>query len=130
MKIQGQQTRGAREVGSASFLWRSRLPVGLIAVALAFTAGCSTQKNVAANVVSNAATKTTFIPVEGMSCSSCAATVKRGVKGIDGVAAVEISLEHRGARVRYAEDKVSPDQIAAAITQLGYKAGHPTPEPQ
>ena len=130
MKVQGKQARGNREVGSADFLWRSRLSVVLIAVALAFTTGCSSQKTVAANTLSNAATKTTFIPVEGMSCSSCAATVKRAVKGLNGVTEVEVSLEHRGARVRYAEGKVTPDQIAAAINQLGYKAGHPTSEPQ
>jgi copper chaperone CopZ len=130
MKIQGQQTCGNTDVGSAGFLWRSLLSVALIAVALAFTTGCSSQKTVAANAVSNAATKTTFIPVEGMSCGSCAATVKRGVRKLDGVTDVEVSLEHRGARVRYSEGKVTPDQIAAAITRLGYKAGHPTPEPQ
>lgn len=103
--------------------------VGLIAIALGLMAGCSAQKSVTTYAASNAVTTTTFIPIEGMSCGSCAATVKRSVKAIDGVTEVEISLEHRGARVRYIASKVSPDRIAAAINQLGYKAGQPKVEP-
>ena len=65
------------------------------------------------------------IPVEGMSCASCVASVKKAVSSIDGVTAVDVSLEHRQAKVRYVPDKASAQQIAGAINKLGYKAGEP-----
>lgn len=70
-------------------------------------------------------TKTILIPTEGMSCGACAARVKRALKGIDGVAKVEIDLEHRNIRVRYIEGKVSPERLGVTINQLGYRAGTP-----
>ena len=67
--------------------------------------------------------KTVSIPVEGMSCVSCAARVKRTLKGIDGVQHVEVSLEKREAMVRFSPAKVTPERLEAAINELGYKAG-------
>ncbi|MGE0622892.1 MAG: heavy-metal-associated domain-containing protein [Pseudomonadales bacterium] len=72
--------------------------------------------------------ETVLIPVEGMSCVVCAASVKNALQSIDGVQEAEIDLERREARVRYVEGKVSPEQLVAAINQLGYKAGAPAPE--
>jgi copper ion binding protein len=69
--------------------------------------------------------KTVDIPVDGMACVVCAATVKKTVKSLDGVSRVEVSLEKRSARVTYAADRLSPERIAAAIDKLGYKAGTP-----
>jgi len=68
------------------------------------------------------------IPVEGMSCVSCAATVRKALQSIDGVTGVEVSLEHRAARVQYIDGKVSPDQLVAAVNHLGYRAGAPEVE--
>ena len=68
-------------------------------------------------------TETVSIPVEGMSCISCAARVKRTLKGLDGVQHVEVSLEYREVTVRFSPDKVTPEDLEAAISQLGYKAG-------
>lgn len=69
--------------------------------------------------------KTVDIPVEGMTCVLCAATVKKTVRSLDGVSSVEVSLEKRTARVTYAIGTISPDRIVAAVDQLGYKAGTP-----
>ena len=69
--------------------------------------------------------QTVRIPVEGMSCVSCAARVKRTLKGIEGVEKVEVSLERREAVVRFSPDKVSPERLRSAIDALGYKAGNP-----
>ncbi len=73
-------------------------------------------------------TRTVILPVEGMSCGSCVASVKRTVKALDGVTEVDVSLETRQARVHYQEGKVTPDRIAAAIRELGYKTGAPVVE--
>lgn len=69
--------------------------------------------------------KTVVIPVEGMACVACSATVKRALKSIDGVFKVEVSLEKRTAQVTYAPDQLSPDRLVAAINKAGYKAGTP-----
>lgn len=79
-------------------------------------------------VISDATAKTITIPIEGMTCASCVAQVKQKLKSMDGVSEVEVSLEHRQARVRYAEARVSEERLAAAINKLGYKAGIPTIE--
>jgi copper ion binding protein len=69
--------------------------------------------------------KTVDIPVDGMSCVVCAATIKKTVKSLDGVSRVEVSLEKRSARVTYAAGRLSPERIVTAIDELGYKAGTP-----
>jgi|DewCreStandDraft_4_1066084.scaffolds.fasta_scaffold69064_2 copper chaperone CopZ len=74
---------------------------------------------------STADTKTVVIPVEGMVCASCTASVKRKLQSIDGVTEVEVSLERRETRVRYREGKTSPERLAAAINEVGFKAGAP-----
>lgn len=71
---------------------------------------------------------TVNIPVEGMSCGSCAASVKRATKAIAGVKDVEVDLVGRRAKVAYEAGKTSPEQVSAAIAELGYKVGTPAVE--
>lgn len=73
-------------------------------------------------------TTTVTIPVEGMSCASCAAHVKKTLRSIEGVTAVEVDLAQRAAHVSYSGTEVSPERLTAAINDLGYKAGTPTTE--
>lgn len=69
--------------------------------------------------------KTIVLPIEGMVCVACAASVRKTIKSLDGVASVEVNLEKRSAQVTYATQKLSPDQIIAAVNKLGYRAGTP-----
>ena len=69
--------------------------------------------------------KTVVIPVKGMVCVACAATVRKALKSLDGVSSVEVSLEKRTAQVTYAVDKLSPDRMVTTVNKLGYKAGTP-----
>jgi copper chaperone CopZ len=69
------------------------------------------------------------IPVEGMACVSCAASIKNAVRNLTGVVGVEVSLEKRNARVTYLATLLTPDQIIAAIDKLGYTAGMPKDAP-
>jgi copper chaperone CopZ len=73
--------------------------------------------------------KVVEIPVDGMACVACAASVKSAVKAIPGVVGVEVSLEKRNARVTYFANPLTPDQIVAAIDKLGYAAGTPKDAP-
>lgn len=65
------------------------------------------------------------IPVEGMSCAACVARVKKALKAIKGVSEVRVSLEKREMEIRYESKKTSPEKLAKAIDDLGYKAGTP-----
>lgn len=76
----------------------------------------------------NASMRTVTIPVEGMSCGSCAARIKKTLKAVDGVASAEVSLERREVLVRYAPGKVAPERIVSEINELGYKATLPKKE--
>lgn len=66
---------------------------------------------------------TLSIPIDGMSCSACAASIKRSTKAIDGVKDVEVDLIGRRAKVVYESKRTSPEQISAVIGGLGYKVG-------
>jgi P-type Cu+ transporter len=68
---------------------------------------------------------TIVIAVEGMACVACAASVKRALTSVDGVAEVEVNLAERNARVRFDATHLAPDALVAAIDQLGYRAGIP-----
>jgi copper chaperone CopZ len=83
----------------------------------------------AATPTGNAQLKTVVIPVDGMVCFACAATIKRTVKSLGGVSSTEVSLEKRTVQVTYAADQLTPERIAAAINKLGYKAGAPRDAP-
>jgi copper chaperone CopZ len=72
-------------------------------------------------------TKTT-IPIEGMTCNACVASIKKELKSLDALERVEVSLEHRNATVFYEEGTITPLQIQQAINAIGYKAGKPVTE--
>lgn len=65
------------------------------------------------------------IAIDGMSCSACAARLKRGLKALDGVIDAEVSLEQKNARVRYLTAKTDPDKLVAAIRGMGFETGTP-----
>lgn len=69
--------------------------------------------------------KTIVVPVTGMSCVSCAASVKRAVGKMRGVSAVQVNLASRSVAVRYSPAAVSPLLIVRTIDGLGYRAGRP-----
>jgi Cu+-exporting ATPase len=64
------------------------------------------------------------LPVEGMTCASCVARIERGLNAIDGVeASVNLALER--AAVDYDAERVSPDDLVAAVAAAGYTAHLP-----
>jgi len=130
--VKGACARRAQPYGETAMTIRSaktRLPsarlvalLSLVALLLAviFAVGMATS-----SASDKAVGTTVIVPVTGMSCVSCAATIKRTVKNIDGVSNVEVSLAARTMRVTYAPARVSPDRIVAAVNALGYQAGTP-----
>jgi copper chaperone CopZ len=70
----------------------------------------------------------TTIPIEGMTCNACVASIKKELKSLDALEGVEVSLQHRNATVYYEEGTISVRQIQDAINGIGYKAGEPLTE--
>jgi mercuric ion binding protein len=105
--------------------------MALLVMLLALSA-CSQEKNneqeQAKDVAANVKLKTITIPVEGMTCAACVSRVKKSLRSLEGVTEVSVSLENRNTKVRYSSEKISPEQIAKAIDDLGYKAGTPKQE--
>ncbi len=64
--------------------------------------------------------ETIILPVKGMTCMGCVASVKRVLGGISGVANAEVSLEKAQAEVTYDPGKANLQAIKAAITDAGY----------
>ena len=105
--------------------------MGAVLLLVTLLAACGTEKSVGTGATQKGSTtqaRTVAIPIQGMSCGACAAGVKKKLKAIKGVQEVEVNLEHRHARVRYAEAEVPLESLVAAINELGYKAGTPATE--
>jgi len=62
------------------------------------------------------------IPIGGMTCASCAATVEKAISSLDGVVEVFVNLATERALVKYNPRKVRISQIRAAINHAGYQA--------
>jgi copper chaperone len=60
--------------------------------------------------------------VLGMTCSGCTGSVQRVLSQIDGVSHVDVSLSPGSATLETDATRVTPAQIEAAISGLGYRA--------
>ncbi len=62
----------------------------------------------------------TVISVEGMHCNHCKGKVEATLKALKGVKKFEVSLENASASVAYLPSKISPADIANAVTKAGF----------
>lgn len=63
------------------------------------------------------------IPVGGMTCGGCVASVRRVLSAVPGVAEAQVSLDPAQAWVRYDPAAATPQALRAAIEAAGYTAG-------
>jgi copper chaperone CopZ len=63
--------------------------------------------------------------VEGMTCASCALTVRLVLERLDGVKKAVVKVDEKRAEVTYDPAKVRPEQMIAAINESGYTASLP-----
>ena len=91
-------------------------------LSLLLAGGCSKPESAARS--ESGETTTVTLPIEGMSCSACAARVKEALGTLPGVAGVEVDLGKRQARVRVART-LAPQHLVRAVNELGYRAGEP-----
>jgi copper chaperone CopZ len=65
------------------------------------------------------------IPVEGMSCGSCAARLSRVLQELEGVTSATVSFEKKQAVVVLEGKDASPERVVQTLTEMGFKAGTP-----
>ncbi len=68
---------------------------------------------------------TAQIKVNGMTCGSCAVSVKRALIGTKGVKSADVSVEKGLATVVYDSDQVKEQQLRDAIKKTGFQAEPP-----
>ena len=66
--------------------------------------------------------------VSGMTCGGCTGSVQRALSKIDGVVQAEVTLRPGVATVVVDAARVTPGQLEAAITKLGFPAKARTAE--
>ena len=64
------------------------------------------------------------LPIEGMTCATCAVRVEKKLNKLEGVAA-NVNYATERASVEYDAETVSPEQLVAAVESAGYRAALP-----
>ncbi|KAJ1936836.1 Cu(2+)-transporting P-type ATPase, partial [Linderina macrospora] len=60
--------------------------------------------------------------VHGMTCSSCVASIERGLKRKAGIVSISVSLLAQRATVEFDTQRVTPDEIIGWIEDMGFEA--------
>jgi Cu+-exporting ATPase len=60
------------------------------------------------------------IPITGMTCTTCAATIRKGLAKMPGVKRAEVNFASEKASVEYDPSRVALSKIKNTISQLGY----------
>jgi P-type Cu+ transporter len=63
---------------------------------------------------------TVEISIGGMTCSMCSSAIERGLRSMDGIHSVSVSLSTNLARIEYQDPPLTPQVIAEEIEDLGY----------
>jgi Cu+-exporting ATPase len=75
-----------------------------------------------------AAQETVTLPVEGMTCAGCQATVQRVLSETPGVTDATVNLLLKNAVVRYDPATTTPQRLVDAVRARGYGAELPVPD--
>ncbi len=60
------------------------------------------------------------LEIKGMTCASCPLTVKQLLKKQPGVSEASVDYKSQSARVKFDPDKTQPEQLAKAISAIGF----------
>src|SRR5579859_6139437 len=64
--------------------------------------------------------KQEYLPITGMTCANCAATIERNVRKLPGIAVANVNLANERLSVTYDPAAVSHADIVARIRKAGY----------
>jgi Cu+-exporting ATPase len=65
-------------------------------------------------------TKQFILPITGMTCANCVATIERNLKKLDGVQEANVNLSSERATVMFDSQKLVLDDIIARVQRAGY----------
>lgn len=71
-----------------------------------------------------------LIPIKGMHCASCALTIEKTLKKIDGVENCEVNFGTEKAKVKYDPSKTDYKQMSSKIEPFGYSLMEPESKSQ
>ena len=71
--------------------------------------------------------ETVTIPVGGMTCAACQASVQKALEREQGVLKASVSLMLKSADVSFDPASTSPAALVEAIRRTGYEAALPAP---
>lgn len=99
-------------------------------LAVLFFAGLNLYSALGGKEISNQDTQVTnfssiVLPVEGMTCFACEASVEGALEGLPGVDSAKASAKSKNVLVEYQPGRVTFDQMVEAISRTGYKANLP-----
>ncbi|MGB3703588.1 MAG: heavy metal-associated domain-containing protein, partial [Anaerolineales bacterium] len=60
------------------------------------------------------------LPITGMTCANCVATVERNIKKVDGVSQAVVNLSSERAIVNFNPDQATLDDVVARVQRAGY----------
>ena len=63
-----------------------------------------------------------FLRIKGMTCASCVSLIEKALGKKRGIQSVLVGLLAQKGEVKYDPTQISPEQIAAEITVIGYEA--------
>ncbi|MBX3379407.1 MAG: copper-translocating P-type ATPase [Phycisphaeraceae bacterium] len=72
-------------------------------------------------------TQRTDLPIEGMTCASCANTIERRLAKQPGVTSASVNFATKVATVKYDPNTTAPEKLAKAVDDIGYRAIVPAP---
>lgn len=72
------------------------------------------------SLAARAAEQTVKLSVPGMTCVSCPYIVKAAIAAVDGVEAVEATMDDRSATVTFEDTRTSLEAIQQATADVGY----------
>lgn len=64
--------------------------------------------------------KQIVLPITGMTCANCVATIERNLKKLDGVASAAVNLSSERATVSFDQSKLALDDIVGRVRKAGY----------
>ncbi|GGA75340.1 copper chaperone [Pseudoclavibacter endophyticus] len=72
--------------------------------------------------MSTSTTTRTVLRAEGFSCPSCVAKIEKQVGHLKGVENVKVHFASARIEINYDAERISADDLVAAVAKAGYKA--------